>query len=511
MSIRLQALLIFLIGLSLFTLNLSSQEIIGFESRFYLFVLEMWRHGASWFPTTYQEPYPDYPVGATLMSYLFSKGFGSLNKFTVIFPSAAASALTLSITYLIGALRDVRWGLCAVLFLLLTMAFVMEARSISLDQYTTAITALCFYLIYSAQLLNKPQRVYWVFPLFVVGFMFRGPIGLVIPTAVVCVFYLLEKEYKRFFKIGFAAFILLILCCAFLLLLAYQAGGMDFLQSVIRMEVVQRMQDTQTIPFYFYALESFGAYALTYPLAILVMAGIFFSRQTLVEKKCLLMLCAWVLIVLVGMSVPANKKIRYILPIAPALALICGYLFINDRSFYFRLLKQATRIVCVFLPLIFLSALYILWQYHLDWSLSMTGLIFLAIMQCLCFIFWRHDVKTLFLAAITFIFSYIIFVEPINQYLQQTRVFVEHVERLRHAAGAKLVFYREGTDAMVIKYVINMPIESKPLFVMEWKDIPLQSYVVTKEEYLSADMRILLRGNIGREAVVVFSKDAAHR
>ncbi len=55
----LDAVIIFFTGLLLFTIGLPHQEIIGFESRFYLFALEMWRHGVSGFPTTYQNSYPD--------------------------------------------------------------------------------------------------------------------------------------------------------------------------------------------------------------------------------------------------------------------------------------------------------------------------------------------------------------------------------------------------------------------------------------------------------------------
>ena len=62
-----EVLAIFAVSLFIFTWNVSTQEVIGFESRFYLFALEMWRHGLSWFPTTYHKPYPDYPVTSTIL------------------------------------------------------------------------------------------------------------------------------------------------------------------------------------------------------------------------------------------------------------------------------------------------------------------------------------------------------------------------------------------------------------------------------------------------------------
>src|SRR5687768_3598086 len=71
---------IFILGLMCFTFGLSHQEIIGFEARFYLFALEMFRHGISWFPMTYHHPYPDYPVTSTLFIYGLSQVMGGLNK-----------------------------------------------------------------------------------------------------------------------------------------------------------------------------------------------------------------------------------------------------------------------------------------------------------------------------------------------------------------------------------------------------------------------------------------------
>src|SRR5579871_5924669 len=110
MSIRMEAFLVFIGGLILFTLGLAHQEIIGFESRFYLFALEMWRHGVSLFPMTYREPYPDYPVTSILCIHFFAHLFGGLNKFTAVFPSALAGAFTLVFTYLLGALHHRLWG-----------------------------------------------------------------------------------------------------------------------------------------------------------------------------------------------------------------------------------------------------------------------------------------------------------------------------------------------------------------------------------------------------------------
>src|SRR5690242_19905786 len=85
---HLESLLLFFSSLILFTWGLHSKEVIGFDSRFYLFAQEMWRYGVSWFPLTYHQPYPDYPASSTFVIYLFACLFGGVTKFSAVLPSA---------------------------------------------------------------------------------------------------------------------------------------------------------------------------------------------------------------------------------------------------------------------------------------------------------------------------------------------------------------------------------------------------------------------------------------
>ncbi len=462
----LDSLLIFVSSLLIFTVGLSHQEIIGFESRFYLFALEMWRHGPTWFPTVYHQSYPDYPVTSTWLIYFFAKLTGHLNKFIAILPSAIASAITMVATYSIGALHARRWGWYAVGFLLLTAAFVMEARTLSLDQFVTAATALCFYLAYSAQLQQKkPQRV-WMLFLMACSFAIRGPIGLVIPAGVVCMFYGVEKEIKSFFIIGFSAFVLLFVSVTILLGLAYHVGGAALMKDVLQMEVLGRMPGVNAPPVYYYVKDSIGAYAITYPLSILISLIVlpqFFKSNLSKEIKFLRMLIGWVLVIIVGLSIPGDKKIRYVLPMAPALALLCGYVLMMKKQ------RQ--------------------WVQNIIFSLGVFS----------------------FLSAFIFIF------EPMNLKLNRTQHFVEQIESLRMKTHAQLVFYNEGTDGLVIKYLVNMPEEESPLFINTQEGLQAltkPALVITKKENVNAFpqkiFRVAAKGKIGHTDVIVFSKSSVH-
>jgi 4-amino-4-deoxy-L-arabinose transferase-like glycosyltransferase len=509
---------IFALGLFLFTVGLKQQEIIGFESRFYLFALEMWRHGVGWFPTTYGVYYPDYPVTATLIIYACAKVFGGLNKFVAVFPSALAAAVTLAVTYLIGALHSRRLGWCAVFFMLMTNTFVMEARTISPDQYVGMVTALSFYFIYTAQLLQKNKRL-WIVPfLFIAGFAIRGPIGLIVPAGTVCIFYLCDKNFKQFFVMGVMAFLVLCFCSAVLFGVAFHVGGMSFVQDVLRMQVSGRLQDA-SLPWYFYFTESLGAYAISYPAAILVALGLL-QKSDSNARRFNFKLVGWAVVILVGLSIPAGKKIRYILAFTPALALLCASLFsdVQTQKYLVRLRWCLVQFF-YFLPMICFIVLcvanYKAQQKGLSLEFPFYKLLWIFFVLSLANYFLRkNDLLIVGIAALTFMLSYIMVVEPVNLKLNQTRNFVRKIEDLRHQQHAALVFYQENPDGLPIKYIVNMPQEEKPVFIstpQSLEQFSTPALYITDPDYFvklpaatSALFKIIYSGHVGHDMVLVF-------
>lgn len=511
---RLDSIVIFFLGLIFFTIGLRQQEIIGFESRFYLFALEMWRHGPGFFPTTYGVAYPDYPVTSTLLIYLTALVAGALNKLVAVFPSAIAAAFTLTLTYLLGALQTRRYGWYAVGFLLFTLAFLTEARTISLDMYVTAFTTACFYFVYSRDLRQQKPPLVIIALLLIMSFAIRGPIGLIIPTGVMCVFYLLQKNVKSFLQIGILSAMLLVFCSCVLLLLAYHAGGKSFMQYVLQMEVLGRMHDNRTPPAYFYFVESVGAYAVTYPLAILTLVGVGtpLLKQKLPQQiKFLQGLVGWILVVMIGLSIPGDKKIRYILPIAPALALICSYLFVVTREKkYFRWLRASFHSICWLLPLLGLTVLAVLYyqKIALNYGVLATGLIAIQLLMIVI----RKEALIFFLAVLTFVLSYIFIAERINLDSNKTLDFVMRTEKWRDEEKASLVFYKEGSDGIAIKYVADMPREDYPLFVDSLSNIAKKpAFIITSDDNFNAlpvafrqSLKQISYGKLGHNRVVVF-------
>lgn len=519
---------IFVVALFIFTIGLTQQEIIGFEARFYLFAQEMLRAGVGFFPTTYGEPYPDYTAASTILIYLCAKIFGGLDKFTAVLPSAITAALTVTITYCIGALNNKRYGFHAALLLLLTFAFFKSARTLTLDVYPALITVICFYLVYAADL--HPKRAHnkhWIYFFLLLGFIFRGPIGLVIPTGVILSYFLLDGRWKKALTIGINAFLLLILCTSVLLAMAYATHGKTFMQAVLHMQILGRINNVYR-PIYFYFTDSFITYAMTYLLAWLVLLGVILRREF--DKQNLLKLFGFLFIILIGMSIPGDKKPRYILPIAPALALIAATLFEKFQSSqrYELLLQKILRWIFFLIPAIFFVLLEIVYvcdsKRAFIFNIPYRELfLFLFIMQGIHFgsiyFHWRALNKQLnFLlitVTITFCVVYLAGIERINLYAERGRELIVAVEKQRLAAHAQLIFYKEQRDGFPIKYLIDIPQPTQALFMndaQQLQQLNEPAFIVTREKNfmtlppeIKNKFTIIANDKISHARVVIFS------
>lgn len=489
MTARYDAWFVFLGCLVLFLLGLHNQEFVGFQARFAVFAQEMLRNGVSFFPTTYNIPYPDYPATSTFLIYLASLPFHKVTSFTTILPTAITSALIAVVTYKIGALQNRAWGAYGVLFLLFTASFVAEARTVALDQYVSLVTATCFYLVYSADCSqhggqNKSfgMQLFYLSLLWIIGFAFRGPIGLIVPASVVSGYFLLGKQWGRLFCVAGVSLLLLALCVGILLWFAYLDGGQPFMDAVINMQAVSRVHIITKNPWGYYFVNSFADYAITYPIVVLLALGLFsrlikpiqFEDPLYLVKR----LFFWALIIFIGFSFANSKRNHYILPAAPALALLSAYLFaINETSLstFALSLKRMFLKICFILPgllAVLMGSTWIVAE-RLGLPLPAPGglvLFLLVTLQIIVLYFRKKEFVLVCGATFTFLILQLLIIEPTNYFLNQTREFVYHFEHARHQANADFGFYDFGRDALAIKFMANLPPEeiaqnTEPLFV----------------------------------------------
>lgn len=503
-------------GLLLFTIGIWDQEFIGFEVRFALFAKEMIAYGPSVFPTSYGEPYPDYPSTSTLLVWLLATLNGQLTKFWAMLPTAIASAATLALTYRL--LRDIsrRWALLAICFELATVTFLAHARSISLDQMLTAVTLASFYLIYRAdtQYPFAPPWPYWlgIWLLITLGFALRGPLGIVIPAGVVNAYLWASALHRKHMPwrllclFNISALLWFCLCTAALLYAAGLQGGETFVPEVVSSEIIGRMAGADDDYAAFYFVSSIGNYALSYLPAVLVIVII---AATIIRKKTRdtemtavpvlpLAFALWTVIVLVGLSIPQAHKARYILPITPALAALASYPFINDNSHALALLRTTMRATLAAVPGIALLLLFALYYYGKDLTIDLhlhyawlTTILVIGQLIAIASLFrrrWRpqRDELIFIVTALAFWAVQAWLWEPVKIQRSASRNFVQRAEQQRLQQPAPLVLYRFGKDSLANIYKLYADVHLMPEFAYEPQElgeIAEPCYLVVSDEY----------------------------
>jgi len=482
-TIRRQSLGLGLLALLLFIAGNWHQAIIGFDSRFVLFAQEMLRHGPSVFPTTYGQPYADYLATSTLLTWLVSLPLGQVTSLTAWLPTAIASAFIVTLVYRLTAPYSQRWGLLSIALLLLSSNFISETRAVSLDQMLAAIALAVFYLGYAHDHFGSAKRLHWLYLLLILGFAVRGPIGLVIPTGVLCSYYLINRQWRQLFSFGLLALALLVACVGLLLLMAKLSGGESFMQDVIRMQFLGRMDGSEgSSGMLYYFTSSLGNYALAYPMALLVLLAMVLSgRRAPGPALQLVWYCAAAgLLVMVGLSIPQAKKARYVLPMLPMAAIIAAYPFQVAHGRLFAGLRGLMLGIWTLLPTLLIVGLllarprYPEQLSHLGWVLGVLGGLQVLALVTL-FKSRLRPVGPAFAAVLAVWASYILVVEPLERSIYDTRTFTLRVHEQVMQQRAPVVLHGLGKDAKAIKYMVNLDCDQVPLFTQQAADLkPLQ-------------------------------------
>jgi 4-amino-4-deoxy-L-arabinose transferase-like glycosyltransferase len=482
-TIRRQSLGLGLLALLLFIAGSWHQAIIGFDSRFVLFAQEMLRHGPGFFPTTYGQPYADYLATSTLLTWLLSLPLGQVTSLTAWLPTAIASALIVVLMYRLTAPYSRRWGLLSIALMLLSSTFISETRAVSLDQMLAAITLTVFYLGYAHDHFGAGKRLHWLYLLLILGFAVRGPIGLVVPTGVLCSYYLINRQWRQLFSFGLLALALLVACVGLLLLMAKLSGGESFMQDVIRMQFLGRMDGSEgSSSALYYFTSSMGNYALAYPLALLVLLAVALGgRHSPQPAEKLLLYCAAAgVLVMLGLSIPQAKKARYVLAMLPMAAIIAAYPFQVAQGRMFAWLRGLMLTLWALLPALLISALlfarsrYPEQLSHLTWVFGLLGLL-QALSLLALFKPRLRPVGPAFAAVLAVWATYILVVEPLERVLYDTRTFTLRVHEQVMQQRAPVVLHGLGKDAKAIKYMVNLDCDQVPLFTQQASDLtPLQ-------------------------------------
>ncbi len=357
--------LIFLGALALFTAGLAGGEPLQIDTRFGLFVREMWQNGVGPYPQLYGLYYPDYPAGPTLLSYLAALATGAIDRFSLALPTAAAAAVLLTVTWLIGAGEQSRFprrGFAAVLLALCSIEFLHIARISSLDLYPAAAAAVSFLLVLRSAGDGRWGRCGFLALCFLAGYLARGPLGVVIPATAALAACAALGKFRPVPAIGAMAAAVLGVLWYLWIGLAERLGGEELVQLVESMQAGSRFESDRWPLYYFF--DAAGSYAIAYPLGLLAaLLYLWKSRRNLFRtpesggERLVRALAFWMLAVLCGMSIPGTKHLRYVVSAIPPAALLAAMLLENPGAFRVpERLRDGFFRLAELLPLLLLAA-----------------------------------------------------------------------------------------------------------------------------------------------------------
>ncbi|MGE0826888.1 MAG: ArnT family glycosyltransferase [Candidatus Binatia bacterium] len=252
----------------------------------------------------------------------------SLSEWSIRFPNALFSALSIALTCLLGcrlASREV--GILASLFLFTTPAVVELSREAWVDpalSFFVLMALTCFVFMYE----NEQWRSWqiWVFYCALAGAaLSKGPVGYLLPLIVIAAYLAIQRQLAQLRSLVFFPGIIIALgiplawyLCAFLL------QGWSFVYKQIWQENLVRFTagSGKRIPsasFFFlpFIVEGF-------PWSLLFFLGLWqLSQHAPVREKGVFPL-VWLFSMAIFFSVAAGKRSIYLLPAYPAMALFAA-------------------------------------------------------------------------------------------------------------------------------------------------------------------------------------------
>ena len=335
---------------------------------------EMMVRGNYYLPTVNGIIYSDKPVfyfWTMLAGCLLT---GGLSVAGLRLPSVIAGVLSVLLIYRLGRqIFGIRAGFLAAICLASTVMFWWHSQYIQMDQLLSFLVLASLAACFAAKEMVGPNRAGLLAisgALMGLAFLTKGPVGLLLPAAVLAVYLLLVGDGIWIFRKG-----VLWMVAAFLLFAApwyvslALTGHREVLADFFIRHNLERATDpfNHRQPFWYYGprlLSDLFPWSLFLPVAVLA------PVRNEMERRGRLFARIWLAMVLLLFSVVGSKRGVYLLPLYPAAALLLGKfwdeVFKGEvPSWMSRWARAAYRFLGIFLGLAALgsacTAAYALW------------------------------------------------------------------------------------------------------------------------------------------------------
>jgi len=309
------------------------------EPREGLVVWEM-THGGGWIlPKRNGQELPSKPPLFHWLAAVTSLAHGATDEWSIRFPSAALSLLGLLCVFAAGAtLWSSRAGLISALVLMTTFEWARAATNARVDMTLTfglevAFLSLLFFL--------RNRTSGWLVPLYIgitLAVLGKGPVGAALPglVTVIMVALALDVGALRQMRLGSGALVVGI-GAGLWYVLALVLGGWAFFRKQILAENLFTFVDNPDFGgghrhglFYLPGALMLGLL----PWSLLlpgVVARLWRARTELSVRDARVYLLVWIAVVLGFYSIAASKRGVYLLSLYPAVALLIGWWWDQQR------------------------------------------------------------------------------------------------------------------------------------------------------------------------------------
>jgi len=270
---------------------------------------------------------------------LAGKLTGHINEFAARLPSVACALLsTLAILYFVKQWLGFRTAVISALIWSTSLGFVRYGRSARPEMSLTCFVAISFLAFYSAAQAASRKRQIAYLLIFWAGFgvamLAKGPAPLPLILVPLFLYFVIFRQWKLLPKLlpiaGIVIFLLIVLAWPTLLAnrLA-QAGGETNTMAFWKREFIDRFFGGfggSSKPSYYYLhvmLQFILPWAVFLPMAL---AAPFYKIWG-GKQKTMLFLWLWFAGGVAIMSLSSGKRMHYIMPAMPAMAILIGILF----------------------------------------------------------------------------------------------------------------------------------------------------------------------------------------
>jgi 4-amino-4-deoxy-L-arabinose transferase-like glycosyltransferase len=320
------------LGLLIFFFNLGGRDLWDPDETRYAVVAREMRETGQWIlphlnGAIYAEKPPFFFWLVNLSVFFLGEGSELANRL----PSALAGFATILLTFFLGErLFNSKVGFLSASSLATCLFFPLISRWMVLDSLFTLLfllTLYCFYLGFEKE--EGRRKYYFLAGLFIgLGVLTKGPVAYLTLT-VFLIFAFLQRGLKKFWSYDLLFGILLSLAVVLAWLIpACVIGGEDYTNRILLEQTAGRLSGqgahVHARPFFFYFVRfpvEFFPWIVFLPTA-LVFA---FRRGEGINRKELLFLLVWFILIFAFFTFVKGKKDNYILPLYPAAAILLGW------------------------------------------------------------------------------------------------------------------------------------------------------------------------------------------